>query len=443
MDMNKLRYFLLAFATSLAVSCGEADEETFDATLYGSVIDSETGERILQEEPNGSSIQLITADTGVVRTQTSIPFKMEGSYHFTRIHSGNYMIQAPNGNFYPPEPRIMNLKGDTQYDLVVQPYARIKEEEISYDATKAKIRAKFHIDSKEKISKMVLLCNQSSRVSWGLQTASAQDASDKVFEVDEEASLVLKTQGLTNGKYFVRIGVLAQNAPTNMYNYSPSYPVTVDNTQYDGKLDGEIDSYARNLYACWDGLQPPVNGIWTDYVNGFAATMDVGIVHEGNHISCSSQGGHMNDAICFPTACTFEILVRNPTNSGCFLIDARESDSGYQAMYLENVTSVQTYSSFGGEKSFSVPKLDDGKVHLLSVVITATGSRMYCDGVQADTSEGHYGGEYSGHIHIGERFTGSSKYTGDLYSFRFYDRALNSEEILTNYQNDIQRFHLE
>lgn len=151
----------------------------------------------------------------------------------------------------------------------------------------------------------------------------------------------------------------------------------------------------------------------------------------------------MDDAVDFPAACTFEILVRNPIGSGCFLIDARENDAGYQAMYLESTTSVQTWSSFGAEKSFSVPKLDDGKVHLLSVVITATECRMYCDGVQSDVSKGSYGGEYSGHIHIGERFTGSARYTGDLYSFRFYDRALGSEEIQTNYQNDIQRFHLE
>lgn len=443
MNMKTRKYFFIAFALSLLVSCEESNVETFDAMLYGSVIDSETGERILQEEPGGSCVQIIPADTGVFRTTTSIPFKMEGSYHFTRIHSGNYLVQAPAGNFYPPEPRIMNLTGETQYDLLVLPYARIKNEKISYDATKAKIRASFYIDSKEKITKTVLLCNQSARVSWGLQSISAQERPDQVFELDDEASLVLKTQNLANGNYFVRIGVLAENAPTNMYNYSPSYPVTVDNTQYDGKLDGEIDSYARNLYACWDGLRPPVDGVWTDYISKFTATMSTGITQNDNHLTCSSQGGHMDDAVDFPTTCTFEILVRNPTSSGCFLIDARENDAGYQLMYLESATSVQTYSSFGGEKSFSIPKLDDGKVHLLSVVITATGSRMYCDGVLSDTSEGHYGGEYSGHIHIGERFTGSAGYTGDLYSFRFYNRALTSEEIQTNYQNDIQRFHLE
>lgn len=70
----------------------------------------------------------------------------------------------------------------------------------------------------------------------------------------------------------------------------------------------------------------------------------------------------MDEAVDFPEACTFEILVRNPTDKGCFLIDARENDTGYQVMYLENAASVQTYSSFGGEKSFSVPNLDDGNV---------------------------------------------------------------------------------
>lgn len=441
--MKTSRCILLAAATALVcLSCKEDNMKNFDAVLYGSVIDTETGETIQQEEPGGSSVQIMPTDAGTVRTATSIPFKTGGTYRFSRIHSGHYLIQA-SGNFYPPEAKETEVRGETRYDLQVMPYARVKDPLVSYNPTKAKVKATFKIDSKEKISRIVLLCHQSSRVSQGLQTAMMQEEPERMFEPDEEVSLVLKTQNLNNRDYFVRIGVLAENAPTNMFNYSVSFPVAVDNTQYDGKLDGEIDSYASGLAACWDGLNMPVDGVWTDYVRGRTATMDAGIIQQDGHLVCLSQGGRMDEAVDFPEACTFEILVRNPTDKGCFLIDARENDTGYQVMYLENAASVQTYSSFGGEKSFSVPNLDDGNVHLLSVVITATESRMYCDGIQTDASEAGYGGAYTGHIHIGERFTGSAKYTGDLYSFRYYTRALSSEDIRINYQNDIQRFKLE
>ena len=224
------------------------NEESYDATITGRFIDSQTGQNVLFAHPNTNTFQVIELESADGRKwdaekAQSWYVKPNGTYTNKLVFAGKYKMTTLGLNFYPVEDKAFDIqKGANTQDFSVTPYAKVLDTKITYEGTDIVARFKVKVFDASKTTKVdALLCGFTDRfVSDGynnfssIATAKASSVkADGTTEIELKASTTAKagTQFTYKRDHFLRIAVVATGAGVNTakkYNYSPVFMMSQD-----------------------------------------------------------------------------------------------------------------------------------------------------------------------------------------------------------------------
>lgn len=232
--MKKI-YFLIAIILGAIVfnSCELDNYDAPTASLSGSFIDNETGELIEGDIISGTQVELIEHGFENPSIQR-IVVQVNGTYRDDMMFEGTYSIPPiMRGNFVPPidadsltnDTLIIEIKGETIHNFVVQPYIRIKDASITIEGTKITATFKLEQTVENKVKAIGLFGHISPAVGEPMQVGKKTQTLNKVVDPNTEYELVLDVRtdkDFEKGKaYHFRIGAVIDAAEAE-YNYAPA-----------------------------------------------------------------------------------------------------------------------------------------------------------------------------------------------------------------------------
>ncbi len=123
--MNKFKYIIMLVASLCCLVSCELDEmKGPDAGLYGSIIDDTTGDLVEQDIIRGGELELREQGYENVTPQT-MNYKVDGTFADTKLFANTYKVFPLLTNFHPIDTMLVDINGQTKLDLVVSPYIRI------------------------------------------------------------------------------------------------------------------------------------------------------------------------------------------------------------------------------------------------------------------------------------------------------------------------------
>ncbi len=234
----------------LCISFTACQLDNFDgpnASVYGSIIDAETGELVAQElgtSGDAPSVQVIEYGYAIRKVQ-KWKIKINGEYRNDLVFSGTYDIIMNDGNYVKLDTiKAYSIKeGSNQLDFRVIPNVRIKNASISNDDNKiianCNLEYGHEIGKVEKVS-LFIQADQYPSYSFYLVRIEKNIEEDNInfdnnkLNSDKQFSLVLDLSSeegkkLKKGKKcFARIGALPKDLGEGIqakYNYSPVFEI--------------------------------------------------------------------------------------------------------------------------------------------------------------------------------------------------------------------------
>lgn len=236
------RYFLYTFLLGvLLTSCEKDNFPGPDAKVYGSITDKATGQLVETELVNGSSIEAYELGFATQQLRRWL-IKNNGEYRNNLVFSGRYDFKLQNCNFFPVTLTNVEIRpGDNQLDFQVEPYLRIKNPSITYNAASKKVTATFTVEAGKatvKLKQVRLYAFSDMYVGENVKfvitgSALANYSPSKVpdnntitLEIDVAANANLFPAGRD---YFFRIGALGDvsGVGTVRHNFAPYVKITI------------------------------------------------------------------------------------------------------------------------------------------------------------------------------------------------------------------------
>ena len=241
--MKKSIIVLLTLSMGILLSSCEKDNMPGpDAIVFGSIKDKVTGEKVETELINGSSIEAYELGYPTQVLQRWL-IKNNGEYRNNLVFSANYDFQLRNSNFFPISLLNYSIKsGENQLDFMVDPYIRIKNCKVIYDATAKKINATFNLEAggagvKVKAVRLYAFSDVyvGEATKFGITgTSVASYSPSKTIDVAETISLSIDVSANasffpTGRDYYFRVGALADvaNMGTIRYNFAPNVKISL------------------------------------------------------------------------------------------------------------------------------------------------------------------------------------------------------------------------
>ena len=161
------------------------------------------------------------------------------------------------------------------------------------------------------------------------------------------------------------------------------------------------------------------------------------------YLSGSSSGVVSASTISYGTSNTSEAVVKI-SNTPAFVIDMRNSSGvGMQPLYSSNsAAAFQIYASASGSSDYALTSYYNTKASF-SALLNSNGNKLYTNGILVASGAVTKGMSGSANLYVGRRYSNSSNLKGNVYSVRFYNRALSEDEVYHNYLVDKERFGLE
>ncbi len=248
-------------AMTFMTSCDwfELDNQAgYNAQVYGTLVDSETGDPVLSEiygsDGGGWGVSVSVGYLTVVEqgwdaeANQNWNVKNNGTYRNNLVFAGTYRMNTSNANYYPTNQKFVLKEGENEVNFTVTPYARVIEQNISYDSTAKKIKATCKVEVVDptqtpKLKEVRLCCFTDSFVGSGFNNCKNDTeavAKDVTFDENgiAEVTLAIDTQNAANKTefqyertHYVRIAALAAGDGVNSssrYNFSPTYALKLD-----------------------------------------------------------------------------------------------------------------------------------------------------------------------------------------------------------------------
>jgi len=235
-------HILLAFVLSAGfMSCEKDNMPGPDARVYGKITDKSNGQLVETELINGARIEAFELGYPTQVSQVWV-IKNNGEYRNNLVFSANYDFQLRNSNFYPIS--LLNIKvnpGDNELNFQVDPYIRIKNPQITYNAASKLVTATFTLEgSKPEVKVRAvrlyaftdIYVGEATKFSITGNSAASYtpsrtiDASTYTLTIDVGANAALFPAGRD---YYFRIGALADvpNVGTIRHNFAPNVKITL------------------------------------------------------------------------------------------------------------------------------------------------------------------------------------------------------------------------
>jgi hypothetical protein len=149
--MKKI-YYLVFIVGSLLFTLNSCKVDNFplpDAQVYGAIRDT-VGLGLVETDPNtttGSNISVYElGEYAANPLRKTWLIKPNGEYRNNLVYSNDYRFEFTSCNFYPMIRYKVVRPGENLIDFVVEPYIRIKNLSITYDAVANKINASFTLE---------------------------------------------------------------------------------------------------------------------------------------------------------------------------------------------------------------------------------------------------------------------------------------------------------
>ena len=123
---------IICLAIFLVTSCELDNYDEPSSSLFGALIDAETGDTVQSDIYSGSRIALVEINELYENPQRRyLVIKPDGSYENTMMFDGLFAVPAiEDGNFQPTDSTSVEISGDTRFDLQVLPYIRILDAQV-------------------------------------------------------------------------------------------------------------------------------------------------------------------------------------------------------------------------------------------------------------------------------------------------------------------------
>jgi hypothetical protein len=127
-----MKQYKLLSALCLSVFFSACEIDNYDAPnggLYGRILDAETGKNVPQAVPSDLGLRLRFYETDKENSiEQHFYARQDGSFENTRIFNGHIRLVVEQRNFFPIDTINVLIKGQTQQDIPVIPYAHIQVE---------------------------------------------------------------------------------------------------------------------------------------------------------------------------------------------------------------------------------------------------------------------------------------------------------------------------
>lgn len=229
--MNKIKYIIILVASlGCVVSCELDEMQGPNAGLFGSIIDDVSGELIEQDIIRGGELELREFGYENVSPQI-LNYKVDGTFRDSKLFANTYKVFPLLTNFHPIDTMIVNINGQTKLDLVVSPYIRILDSNITKEENI--ITATFTLEQTGfgNVTKAGLYAGHDANVGEPVRLVKSEktiNAPVHPLNPVETYTITINAdneQDLKEGaKYFFRIGAL-YDAPNARYNYATAVEI--------------------------------------------------------------------------------------------------------------------------------------------------------------------------------------------------------------------------
>ena len=303
-------------------------------------------------------------------------------------------------------------------------------------------------------------------------TKTMKESSEKQYEnyvknitLAAENYFHSETDATLNDKYFIKLKTLIDNGYWKKENNPKTNKETDENLTImiskneDGTekyelldMDATESGYIHDgLLVHYDGYNKPVDNVWDD----LSGNGNNGTLYNFSDDSFGNNGiqfDGINDYIGigefnYPNI-TYEILFSNKLNDTTQKHLVSNAEAGGGGLLINSGTSlVGSYYLKDGYKNVFGPNLTDNKIYTAALTYDGNYLKLYLDGVCVATLENNDGIVFPLNNTIlvisgnpGGETVSQQFFSGTVYSFRAYDRALNDDEINNNYKIDKYRF---
>lgn len=247
--MKKMKYYLPLVVSCFVLinSCELDNYDEPDASLTGSIVDSETGELIESDIINGTTIKIIEHGYDPVTPQY-LKVKNDGTYANTMLFANIYTVQPDLRNFVQIDAQDVVIKKNTKLDFQVTPYIRVKVISIVQEGNNIIATFRLQQMTKDPVSKIGLYVYEEPIVGEPARSVAAEKVLNRDVDEDEVFRLGINAAKnsafLTSGKqYFFRVGAVSSFSGAK-FNYAPAERITL------GEIDPNEQPAGKALDLC-------------------------------------------------------------------------------------------------------------------------------------------------------------------------------------------------
>lgn len=218
-------WITLTLAAAFLTGCVGDNYQQPNAGLYGQVVDSDTGELILQDIGSEGSVIEYIEQGFATTTSRYLNFKTDGTYCERNMFNGLYVIKANRTNFVALPEQTIVVDGQTEFNISSKPYCRIQINSLEFLEDKQRVEAKFTVTctTKDPLKEIGLFCDPNINVSYSINNygdrSSIVEVNRTLYE-PETFTIKMPVVALDDDlDYYFRVGAKTSVSEAR-YNYS-------------------------------------------------------------------------------------------------------------------------------------------------------------------------------------------------------------------------------
>ena len=226
-------YIAILFCVATVLGCAKIDNyKEPDGVLNGKIVDAETNEPILTEQPDGTRIRLLQKDWNNNPIPQYFWVKPDGTFRNTKIFKGTYEISPVDGPFIPiNEVQTVNIDGEADLTFRVTPFLRVKLLSVTVDGTTAQVSYKIErpagsfkiTDAKVFVS----TTSQATNASFDNKLSKSVDLQSTADDVILATTYTTSVTLTPKRSFYLRVGARSEDNVSRRYNYSVAQLVDI------------------------------------------------------------------------------------------------------------------------------------------------------------------------------------------------------------------------